>query len=67
MLRGTPTDLLERVDTMNTTDTTCQWFRGCDKEATALVKHIILGLVQTCDRCVERMGLEDSVVEKVQA
>lgn len=52
---------------MDTQDTACQWFRGCYNEATALVKHIILGVVPTCERCVERMGLQDEVVEKVKA
>ncbi len=49
------------------TDTVCGWFAQCENEATALVKHIILGLVPTCERCIERMGLQDEVVEKAQA
>jgi hypothetical protein len=40
----------------------CQWFALCDHEATVQVRHPVLGLVPTCDRCVARMGLQADVV-----
>lgn len=41
----------------------CQWFALCDHLATAQVRHPVLGLVPTCDRCVAKLGLTPESVE----
>jgi hypothetical protein len=41
---------------------TCQWFFLCRSEATAAVRHPILGLVPVCDRCVDKLDLPVSSV-----
>lgn len=35
----------------------CEWFALCDKEATHLVKHPILGEVYACINCLDKAGV----------
>lgn len=41
--------------------TTCEWFARCEREATHMVRHTILGEIPTCERCVEALDLRDLV------
>lgn len=34
----------------------CEWFALCDRPATVLVPHPVLGQVPTCDRCADRVA-----------
>lgn len=34
----------------------CEWFALCDRPATVLVQHPVLGDVPTCDRCAAFSG-----------
>ena len=40
--------------------TVCEWYALCDHLATMFVKHPIIGLVPTCDRCAEKHGLQSA-------
>lgn len=40
------------------TPTTCAWFARCTNAATATVTHPVLGNVPTCQRCIDKLGLE---------
>lgn len=35
----------------------CEWFCNCDREATGMVLHPILGYVATCTRCADMLNL----------
>lgn len=36
----------------------CQWFARCKRTATVIVVHPIIGDVETCQPCVDKLGLE---------
>lgn len=36
----------------------CEWFAACSNDATGNVAHPILGLVPTCQRCADKLGLK---------
>lgn len=40
----------------------CQWFAMCFNTADGCLKHPILGLVPTCRRCAEHVGMLDELI-----
>lgn len=42
---------------------TCAWYALCENDATTLVRHPVLGLVPTCERCVEKHAMHDRRVD----
>lgn len=38
----------------------CDWFTWCDRQAVLLVSHPMLGSVQTCQRCADRIARADA-------
>lgn len=44
----------------------CEWFARCENEATHLVRHVVLGAVPTCERCIQKLDLHDLVVATIK-
>lgn len=44
----------------------CEWFARCEREATHLVRHGVLGEVPTCERCVDKLDLHDLVIATIE-
>lgn len=47
------TGLLTPIPLLDSTQS-CEWFARCDRTATRLVDHPVLGKVPACERCAER-------------